>query len=540
MNTEEGNHVRVPIPTGELEFPLDHGLYTQALWLTADVGLNFADKWSIQNTAQTMGNYQEWNAIVPFNAMTYSDYIASLKLPAGTPAQLFYTNLLDAHGNKLPFDRSSNSGLGLIAPGGEWHVEKPINAFQDQFTLKKEIGEQKFSLGVYFANYSQTNRWYFSDILTNVADNPNFLDLVTIAGTDTSHVTSNGFRHYLSNYTNGSGTTTIISGVLGGELKLTEQLRADFGVRWESDSYVQSAENTTTIDLDKNPATTFDQENWGNGTFRHFSKTFSDWAGSLGLNYLLTDEISLYAQGSRAYKMPALDEFLQAQAQAEVDLFQARETEFIEGGAKYSTPVYGATLGVFWGQLKNNIAQGQVVDPVTGAQYWQVVINPDSRTFGVEAELSLQPITGLSIIGAGTFLTSKTVEPGGSALTAGGIPPTIGNLAATYSIGPLTLKGDMHYVGKRDIIDATYDPNLKVYTKYNTVGNLPAYTYFNFGASYAFPGQGITLSADLQNAFQSLGLEEGNARLISSGGNPIFLARPILPRRAVIFVTYGF
>ncbi|HEX9006971.1 MAG TPA: hypothetical protein VF889_06730, partial [Bacteroidota bacterium] len=79
-----------------------------------------------------------------------------------------------------------------------------------------------------------------------------------------------------------------------------------------------------------------------------------------------------------------------------------------------------------------------------------------------------------------------------------------------------------------------------VYTKYNTVGNLPAYTYFNFGASYAFPGQGITLSADVQNAFQSLGLEEGNARLISSGGNPIFLARPILPRRAVFFVTYGF
>ena len=33
------------------------------------------------------------------------------------------------------------------------------------------------SLGIFFADYQQTNQWYFTDILTDVQDNPHFVDL---------------------------------------------------------------------------------------------------------------------------------------------------------------------------------------------------------------------------------------------------------------------------------------------------------------------------------------------------------------------------
>ena len=547
MNTEEGDHLRVPIPPGELEFPLNNGLLTKASWLTADAGFDFADNWSIQNTAQTMQDQQEWNAILPFDVKTAGDWFSSLGYPAGSTYQLFYTNLLDAKGNKLPFNMASNAGLGLVAPGGEWHVEKPLQAFQDQLQIKKSVGENKFSAGFYFANYTQTNRWYFSDILTNVEDNPHFLDLVVFTPADSAHpagqtinATSNGFRHYLSNYVNGTGTTTIFSVVLGTELKLTEKLRADAGVRWESDDYVQSAENTSQVDLDGNPATTYDQEPWGNGSYRHFSKRIADWAASGGLNYQINDEYAVYAQVSRAYKMPALDEFLNAAAQAQINLFQSRQTVFYEGGVKYSSSIFAATLNGFYGTLKNNIGQGAIVDPATGNTVWIVQINPDSKTTGAEVDLSLRLLQGLNVLGAGTYTSSQTVEPAGASLTAGGIPKIVANVAATYTVEGFTVKGDYHYVAKRDIIDSQYDPVTKVYTRYKTVGNLPAYGYFNFGASYAFPGQGITIAADVVNAFQSTGLEEGNPRLIATGGNPMFLARPILPRRLVAYLTYQF
>jgi outer membrane receptor protein involved in Fe transport len=117
-------------------------------------------------------------------------------------------------------------------------------------------------------------------------------------------------RRLSHHYVNGSGQATILSGSLGGEFKLTDRLRADVGGRWESNNFVRSSENTSLVDLDGNPATQYDNESWGNNTFRHFDKTMNDWAGSLGLNFSLTRQLAVYALGSRSYKMPALDEFL--------------------------------------------------------------------------------------------------------------------------------------------------------------------------------------------------------------------------------------
>ena len=93
-----------------------------------------------------------------------------------------------------------------------------------------------------------------------------------------------------------------------------------------------------------------------------------------------------------------------------------------------------------------------------------------------------------------------------------------------YSIRELQLKADWHWVDRRP-------------TAITAGPSLPAYNYFNFGAGYAL-GQGTTVNVDLLNAFQGKGLEEGNPRVVSTGG--IFLARPILPRRFQVSVRYDF
>lgn len=540
MTTPEGNHIRVPIPTGELELPLDNGLRTEAYWLTADVGFEFPGGWGIQNIAQTMQNNQEWNAIVPFNIMPVADYITSLNLPAGSTAQLSYTNQFDATGANLAFNANSTPN-GLIAPSGEWHVEKPLSAFQNQFTLTKSVGEHNFSAGFYFANYTQTNRWYFTEILTDVRDNPQFVDVqVTDAQGNITQRTSNGFTRYLSNYVNGSGSTTIFSGVIGGELKLTPQLRVDLGGRWESDKYVQSSENTSPIDLDGDPNTPYDVEPWGNGSFRHFSRTLDDYAISLGANYAVNSQFALYAQASRGYKMPALDEFLNAQAQAQIDVFENQETRLAEAGVKYSSPMLGFSIGGYWGELKNIVGQGAEVDPNTGVITWVVRPSPESRSYGAELEFSARPASGFTVFGAGTYVKPQTLPGTGAALTAGGIPDFLTNLAATYTISGLTFKADWHYVGTRDLINSAYDVDQGVYTTYEKVGELKAYNYFNVGAMYRIPAQPVSISLDVLNVNQSKGFEEGNPRLPAAGGAEFFLARPLLPRRAQLAISYQF
>ncbi len=542
MNTPEGVDISVPTPTGTLTLPLDNGLKTKATWFTADVSLDLSPVWHLQNTAQVMQNDQEWNAIPNGNLFSATDYITAplgsggLGFPAGSTAQFFFTNHFNAVGAPLPFDTPN----GLVAAQGEWHIEKPISAVQNQLSLRRAFGRHSLSLGGYLANYSQDNRWFFTNILTDVRDNPRFLDLVvTPPGGTPVNVTKNGFRSFLNDYANGHGQTTLVSGVVGGEVQLTDRLRADLGVRVEYNTFVQTSENKSKFDLDGNPATPFDNETFGNNSFRHFSRNITDWSSSVGLNFRLNDNLSLYGSGARGYKMPALDEFLNATSPEQVALFDSREVQAAELGFKFATGRVAVTINGFYTKLKNITGQGAVLDPVSGATTWRITSDPENRSFGTEIEAFVSPLEGLQLVGSGTILKA---ELGGGVdslarfvgLRLGGVPTTIGNLAAIYSpqrAAGLQFKADWHWVGSR-LIDRPQD---------RVVDNkLPSYNYFNFGVGLAIPSSGARVNLDLLNAFQGKGLEEGNPRLVSSTTSPLFFARPILPRRVQASIEYDF
>ncbi|MFL5402288.1 MAG: TonB-dependent receptor [Gemmatimonadales bacterium] len=546
MNTPEALDLTVRTPVGTLDLPLDNGLKTQATWFTADASFDLSDDWHLQNTAQVMQDNQEWNALVPSNALSVANWIngapgaGGLGLPAGTAVQLTFTNHFDLAGNHLPYDTPN----GLVAPGELIHVAKPISAIHDQLQLRRQFGPHALSIGGYFANYTQENHWNFTQILTDVENNPKFLDaVVTPPGGPAQALTSNGFRKFLSGYNNGTGQATIISGVVGGEVQLMERLRADLGARVEYNNFVQSAENTSAFDLDNNPATPFDNETFGNGSFRHFTRGLTDWAASLGLNYRLNDNVSIYATGARGYKMPALDEFFNAQAEAQVALFDSRVVQSVEGGVKAFVGRLGFTVNGFYTKLKNITGQGHIIDPVTGASSWEITTSPDVRSFGAEIESVVTPVEGLQLLGSLTLTDAAFGAGAPDTMNSGlplvskvlaGVPPVIGNLALIYSprrVAGLQFKGDWHAVGAR----YTEDPLRRVsYTK------IPSYNYFNFGAGIAIPNAGARINVDLLNAFQSKGLEEGNPRLVSQGGSQIFLARPLLPRRVQASVEYDF
>jgi outer membrane receptor protein involved in Fe transport len=540
MVTPEGVDIRVPTPDGTLTLPLDNGLRTKATWFTADASIELSENWHLQNTAQVMQNDQEWNAIPNGNLFTAADYITApvssggLGFPAGSTGQYFFTNHKDEFGNPLPFDTPN----GLVARQGEWHVEKPISAVQNQLSLRRSFGRHSLNFGGYLANYTQENRWYFTDILNDIRDIPRFLDLVVTpaGGGAPVNVTQNGFRKFMSHYVNGSGQTTIISGLVGAEVQVTDQLRADLGVRVEYSDYVQSAENTAQFDLDGDPLTTYDDEKFGNNTFRHFNRSLSDWSASLGLNYRVNDNVSVYAAGARGYKMPALDELLEATAQAQVDLFVPEVVQAAELGVKYAAGGLGFTFGGFYTKRLDITGQGAVIDPVTGATAWRITQDPELRSYGAEVEAVVSPVAGLQLLGSGTLLKAEQ-GPGIDSLVGvrlGGAPTIIGNLAAIYSpqrVAGLQFKADWHTVGSRFV----ESPRDRL-----TGTKLPSYNYFNFGLGFAIPNAGARVNVDLLNAFQSKGLEEGNPRLVGGGGGSIFFARPILPRRLQASVEYDF
>jgi iron complex outermembrane recepter protein len=544
LNTNEGLDLRVPTPTGDLTLPLDNGLRTKGIWFTVDAAVDIGDDWHLQNTAQAMQNDQEHNAIVPGQPTPAADYVASLtnadgspRFPAGSTFQYRFTNHFDVAGQNLPF----NTANGLVSPSIEWHVFKPISAIQDQLQLRKSFGRHTLSAGAYFGNYTQDNHWNFTDILMDVRDNPRFLDLIiTPPSGIPDSVTSNGFRNFLSTYANGSGQTSIVSGVLGGEIQLLDRLRADVGVRVEYDNFVESSERTATFDLDNNPATTYNNEQFGNGSFRQFTRNITDWASSIGLNYRMNDNLSFYVSGARGYNMPELDSFLQAAAQEQVDLFDSRVVKSVEGGVKSQIGAAAFAVNGFYTKLSNVVGQG--LEQVNGVTTWVIRPNPDQQSYGVEAEVVVVPVAGLQLQGNATVLKAELGSNIDSLKSFAGrrlavVPTHLGNVAAVYTVPNMTsglqLKADWHWVGKRFSEDpltrSATDPAI-----------LPFYNYFNFGAGFVIPGAGTRVNVDLLNAFQSKGLEEGNPRLSAAGVTPIFLARPILPRRFQVSVTYDF
>jgi iron complex outermembrane recepter protein len=528
MNTNEGLNIQVPTPTGDLTLPLGNGRKTA--WFTIDAAFGLPGGWQLQNTAQVMHNNQEWNAIVPLNAFPVDEYptapffTGGLQMPPGTTIQLTYTNHSDALGKPLPFDTPN----GLVAPGGQWYIDKPISAVQDQLQVRRTFGPHALALGLYVANYTEKNHWFFSDILTDVRDNPRFLDaVVTPPGGTPIPLTRNGFRNYLVGYVNGSGQTAIVSGVLGGELQLTKRVRADLGVRVEYNDFVQSAENTAQFDLDGDPATTFDNEMFGNDSYRHFTHEITDWAGSLGLNFALRKYLSLYAAGSRGYKMPALDAFVGAVAEEQVELFDAEQVQSLETGVKGHVGSLAFTANGFYTNLRNLVGQGIEVDSLTGVGRWVIEKQPELRSYGVEVEVVAFPLKGLQLLGNSTMLEAEfsTGTDIGSRLT--GVPRTIGTMAGVYSVRGFELTGDFHWVSSRLV-------------ELGLEARLPGYHYFNFGVGYTLPRGGTRIQLDLLNAFQGKGLEEGNPQLQTAGGAPFFLARPILPRRLTVSVNYDF
>ena len=356
--SNEGLDLRVPIPTGDLTLPLDNGLKTQATWFTVDVGLDLPNDWHFQNTAQVMQNDQEHNALVPGSIASAADFVAGLRncgrgrsaLPRGAPSSCSSPTTSTWRGqtscrstprtvsssprsNGTSRSRSRPSRTSCSSAGASASTPWPSGG-TSPITPRKTTGTSQTS--------STTRR-----------DNPRFLDLIiTPPSGIPDSVTKNGFRNFLSTYSNGTGSVSIVSGVVGGEIQLTDRLRADLGVRVEYDYYQQNSENTSKFDIDGNPATTYDNETFGNGSFRHFTNNITDWAGSLGLNYRLNENWGFYAAGARGYKMPELDVLLNATAQAQVDLAEAKEVQSVEGGVKAQIGRGAITVSGFYAQGK--------------------------------------------------------------------------------------------------------------------------------------------------------------------------------------------
>jgi iron complex outermembrane receptor protein len=522
----------IPLPTGdELHLPLDEGIHTKGTWLTGHVNFTFGDSWQFEDVAQVMSVDHNWNGLPSAGPITAANEFAQSMLnnyirlgivPESTTYKLLFTNHFDLAGNKLPFDTAN----GLLRPAALIHVEKPISDFSNLLTITKSFGSHHFSFGTHFAYYTQTNTWYIPEVLTDIRDNPRFVDLVFIQPDGSIlDVTKNGFLHFNLDYVNGDGNNTLIALFTSDEFKLTDRLRIDLGLRYERANYFQVAENIESIDLDQNPNTKYDIETWGNNTFRRFEFDIDDIAFSTGINYQINrDKLAVYGSFTRGFKMPALDEFIFEPNEEFINLFEPYHTNMFEAGVKYSSPTLAFSGAFYYGRVYNQILRD--FDPTKNPSFFSVPL-PDSTSWGFEFEILTRPMNKIELRSTTTLVSVETPEDN---LTAGqfydGFTPAVFDFETLYSINR-NIKAifDWHYVGTR-------------FADINFTRRIPDFSYINIGASYQFENPGFTLTGRILNLTQSNGLEE--LFFPPDPSRNFFVARPILPRRVTAEVRYDF
>lgn len=534
--SEEGI-TEIPLPTGkDLRMQLDDGIHTKATFLTSQFNFKFGNDWQFENMSQVMSVDHNWNALVPLellNANEYANhvidsYIDEKLVPRGTTYQLLFTNHFDAAGNKLPFDTAN----GLLAEALMVHVEKPVSDFSNLLTLKKFFGPHNFSLGTYFAYCEQGTTLYFMRNLTDVRDNPRFLDLVLIQPDgSTVDVTKNGFNHFIDQSLKGRGNNTLIAFFATDEFKLSERLRIDLGFRYELANYFQVVENTTEIDLDHDERTLYDIETWGDRTFRQFNFNIDDIAYSTGVNYQIRpNQLAIYGSFTHGFKLPALDQFLLEANEEFIKLIKPYTTNMFETGIKYSGPYVGFAGDFFYGRVYNQIGRDSLPDPVTHEHVFFSFPIPDNSGWGFEFEVFTKPTKQIELRSSATLVKIDVPEVNQGGQFYDGFTPAVLDFEGSYIIHQnIRLMFDWHYVGER-----FSDSDLTV--------RLPNFSYINLSASYKFQKPGFSITSRILNLTQSKGLEEGNPRLdptLGALGN-VFLARPILPRRITVEARHEF
>lgn len=408
---------------------------------------------------------------------------------------------------------------------GLWRVEKDIENLSNEFSISKSLGPHDFVFGVYGAKYSSHDLWTLGNAtLVTAESNARRLDIELDNG---AQVSNNGFVGSSFFNQNSMYDGRDIALYFSDTWQITDRLRFDGGVRWQDSKVTGTLENNDFgVDLDGDPDTLYDNNTAVlNGTFATIDHSDDDIAWSLGLNLDVTSTVGVFARASAGNRYPFFDNLREG-------LDTTQRVRSYEGGIKVSTDRVGVFATLFYADFRGlestQIDGGGNIVPFTG----------DASSFGVEFETVVEPIDNFVLQVTGTYLDATYdnffINNGADDASGNRIqrqPRWQVRAAPSYTVyfGPdssASIFGAVTYVGDR----------------FSDVANeqlLPSYTKLDAGLILNL-GRNVTFAVNGDNLTNSVGLTEGNPRVIGSQGQGVILARPILGRSVRFKLGYAF
>ncbi|MYN38188.1 TonB-dependent receptor [Duganella sp. FT109W] len=496
-------------------------------------GANFDQKigdWSVSNKFNRFDG--DLNTIAMFtgnNPLSMSDYISQAIASANSnPAVVAAAGGVATSGTASYVHGGAVAGNQQVVQAGLWAVEKKLKSFTDELHVSKELFKgNTLTVGGYFADYSSHDVWYLGNSHLMTAQPQ--ASLINVTLNNGVVVSKNGTDGPVNFAPVASYDGRNTAGFVSDEWQINDKIKVDAGVRHEQQKISGTISNLSSGDTDGNLLTVYNNgTSMPNGSNTYLSRTDSANSFTLGGNYKLAANSSVFVRANRGHTFVSFDDIRGAGTQAAANdrsVLPTPKVSQYEIGFKTATQLYTAYINAFHTDF-DGIAFTQIL--TDGTELHRI---SGSKGNGVEFEVAVRPIENLQLSLTGDYQKSEYKD---NPDTAGKVvqrqPKLQFRFTPTYRI-PF---GD----GNSAKLYATYTSIGERWADQLNTQYLPSYRTIDAGVLFSL-GDKIEVRLAGTNLNNELGLTEGNSRLTTGGSGPIN-ARPLFGRTWEASLLYRF
>jgi iron complex outermembrane recepter protein len=497
----------------------------------AEVGLAGSDlRNGIHPDLYTIGGKLQWNfnnAVTLTNIARFTDGEVRFDgIFPGDPAELgtsFAGDAGVAPNYTVISTGQAYSPTQFVQNHGHWVVNKEYTAFQNDARVNFAVEAHDFAVGLYYADYEMSDRWSLGNLLLmTVGDRPSRLFLP--GATDPNGFTQYSFFNLAADY-----DATSYALYATDEWKVTDALRLDFGVRYDKEDVDASISNGTTVNLDGNPATPWDNATALAGTARtNSSPSFNNTGYSLGFNYEFTKQHAVFGHYTESAKLPHFDDIRGGSNQKD-------KVNNIEVGYKTALNQLAFFATLFQTEFDNVFFNDILADGSTARRFAK------TRTRGIELEGAYQPTDILSVNFSITQQDPKYRDFIVRNAQTGAISDFTDNRIRRIPKTMVRLTPTLSFLENRGRVYLSYSHAGSRFANDENSIELPSYDKLDAGVLYDWNDR-TTFQLTGDNLTDEVGLTEGNPRTdVGSGGiGAVYNARPLFGRSFQASVTVKF
>ena len=454
-----------------------------------------------------------------------------------------------------------NDAILGIAP---WKKLDEATEIMEQITLSKDFGEHHLTAGIYAAASNVETFTSASFAYATYENNPRAL-YVTLEN-EGAPIVELSDRAGISNYggllyNRGDASIAQIAFFLNDNFQINDKLKIDAGLRFDATRHNgekdRSSPNFVSGGLDGDENTAFDNSVLLATTQDPFDFSYNYLSWSLGLNYLLNDDMALFGRLSNGHKAPELNFYFNNfngipidSAGTVQDIFQG------ELGLKIVTPKISLFSTLFYSELDNIAFSEFVLDQQNGGIFFTPTQFNKTTTIGLELEANVSLANNFDINAKATFQNAEATRF--NVFDANGTVDESDDTITDYSGNKVPHNPDMMleispiYTANKFNIFATWRFMGQRAGNVANAFQLPAFSTVNAGIGYQLNPQ-VNISLIANNVFNSAGLlnffgpnefgssaNAATAEFIQQNPNASFVVFPISPRSIFLKVGYDF